>query len=66
MSETHSELLLLPDGRILVQNLTPAMATLLRTLDPQDRGMSHRARTARRRRRSSRAKPQIHRTPYQP
>ncbi len=29
MSENHTELLLLPDGRILVHNLTPAMAALL-------------------------------------
>lgn len=66
MSETHSELLLLPDGRILVHNLTPAMAALLHALDPQDRGMNHRARTARRRRRRSRTEPQSHRTSHQP
>jgi hypothetical protein len=32
----HSELLLLPDGRILVHNLTPAFADLLRQLNPDD------------------------------
>ena len=66
MSETHSELLLLPDGRILVQNLTPALATLLRTLDPQDRSMIHRARPPRRRRCRRRAESQIQSTSHQP
>ena len=31
-----SELLLLPDGRILVHNLTPAFAALLQELNPGD------------------------------
>ena len=31
-----SELLLLPDGRILVHNLTPAFAGLLKELNPDD------------------------------
>ncbi len=31
-----SELLLLPDGRILVHNLTPAFAGLLKKLNPDD------------------------------
>jgi hypothetical protein len=31
-----TELLLLPDGRILVHNLTPAMAALLKEFDRQD------------------------------
>lgn len=32
--ETHTQLLLLPDGRLLVHNLTPAMAEILHKLDP--------------------------------
>lgn len=36
-SETHTQLLLLPDGRLLVHNLTPAMAQILQKLDPGDR-----------------------------
>ena len=31
-----SELLILPDGRILVHNLTPTMASVLRELNPDD------------------------------
>ena len=31
-----SEMLLLPDGRLLVHNLTPAMARLLQELNPDD------------------------------
>ena len=31
-----SELLILPDGRILVHNLTPVFAQVLRTLNPDD------------------------------
>jgi hypothetical protein len=31
-----TELLLMPDGRILVHNLTPAFADLLRGLNPND------------------------------
>jgi hypothetical protein len=34
ITETH--LLLLPDGRVLVHNLTPAMAQVLQRLDPQN------------------------------
>lgn len=41
-SETHTQLLLLPDGRILAHNLTPAMAQLLQLLNPQDRLMARR------------------------
>jgi hypothetical protein len=33
----HTELLLLPDGRVLAHNLTPAMAQILQALDPEDR-----------------------------
>ena len=39
-----SELLILPDGRILVQNLTQPMAGLLRGLNPADKIISPRAR----------------------
>jgi hypothetical protein len=35
LTETN-EMLLLPDGRVLVHNLTPAMARLLHTLNPDD------------------------------
>jgi len=38
-----SELLILPDGRILVHNLTPAFAGLLRELNPDDEQISPRA-----------------------
>jgi hypothetical protein len=37
------ELLILPDGRILVHNLTPELARLLSALDPTDAGMRARA-----------------------
>lgn len=33
---THSELLILPDGRVLVHNLTPVMAKLLGELNPAE------------------------------
>jgi hypothetical protein len=39
-----TELLILPDGRILVQNLTQPMAELLRELNPGDRQIAPRAR----------------------
>jgi hypothetical protein len=35
-AESTSELLILPDGRILVHNLTPTFAALLRALNPDD------------------------------
>ncbi len=38
-----SELLILPDGRILVQNLTQPMAELLRELNPKDKSIAPRA-----------------------
>ena len=41
-----SELLLLPDGRVLVHNLTPAFADLLHELNPEDGQISPRARQA--------------------
>jgi len=37
-----SELLILPDGRILVHNLTPVFAGLLRELNPDDEQISSR------------------------
>ena len=46
MSEPASsttELLLLPDGQILVHNLTPAMAALLAEFNPADEPMRERA-----------------------
>ena len=67
MNENYTELLLLPDGRILVHNLTPAMAALLHQLDPRDRSMIHRARVARSRRgRGSRTKEQTYRISHKP
>jgi len=38
-----SELLLLPDGQILVHNLTPAMAAVLAEINPADAAMRERA-----------------------
>jgi hypothetical protein len=37
-----SELLILPDGQILVHNLTPAFAGLLRKLNPDNEQISSR------------------------
>ena len=37
-----TELLILPDGRILVHNLTPAFAGLLQELNPHDEQLSSR------------------------
>jgi hypothetical protein len=45
--QKHTELLLLPDGRIFVHNLTPEMAELLQQFDPRDRHMKRRARAHR-------------------
>lgn len=39
-----SELLILPDGRILVQNLTQPMAELLHSLNPRDKTIALRAK----------------------
>jgi hypothetical protein len=39
-----SELLILPDGRILAQNITPVMARLLSDLNPDDKLMRQRAK----------------------
>ena len=43
MRKDLTELLLLPDGRILVHNLTPAMAALLKEFDLQDSDIALRA-----------------------
>jgi len=42
-NELSAELLILPDGRILVQNLTQPMAEILRKLNPRDRQIAPRA-----------------------
>lgn len=47
--ELSSELLILPDGRILVQNLTQPMAELLRGLNPRDKAIAPRAKKIRKR-----------------
>lgn len=39
----HTELLILPDGRVLVHNLTASMAGVLAQLDPEDAFMRRRA-----------------------
>ena len=45
MRDTSSqELLILADGRVLMHNLTPAMAAVLRELNPDDESMQERAR----------------------
>jgi hypothetical protein len=46
---TTSELLLLPDGRIFAQNITPPMAKLLSKLNPADGFMRERARAGNKR-----------------
>jgi hypothetical protein len=43
---SHSELLILPDGRILVHNLTPAFADLLHELNPEETQIAGRTRQA--------------------
>lgn len=43
--ELHSELLILPDGRILVHNLTQPMALVLHELNPGDDSINPRAET---------------------
>jgi hypothetical protein len=47
--ELSTELLILPDGRILVQNLTRPMAELLNRLNPKDKPIASRARIGNRR-----------------
>jgi hypothetical protein len=39
-----AELLILPDGRILVHNLTQPIAELLRKLNPRDKAIAPRAK----------------------
>ena len=41
---SSQEILILTDGRILTHNLTPAMAAVLRELNPDDEPMQQRAR----------------------
>jgi hypothetical protein len=41
-NQLSTELLILPDGRILVQNLTQPMAEILRELNPRDRQIAPR------------------------
>jgi len=41
-----AEILVLPDGRVLVHNLTPAVAALLSELAPHDPDMRRRAASA--------------------
>jgi len=41
-AQCHTEILILPDGRILVHNLTQTMAALLRGLNPSDRQITQR------------------------
>ncbi|MBX3731264.1 MAG: hypothetical protein KF791_01575 [Verrucomicrobiae bacterium] len=43
---TESEFLLLPDGRVLANNLTPALAAVLAGLNPQDAPLAARAAAA--------------------
>ncbi len=43
MRPRTTELLILADGRILARNLTPALARVLREVNPDDAGMSRRA-----------------------
>jgi hypothetical protein len=43
-TETHlTEMLILPGGRILAHNLTPALARVLAALNPRDPAMRRRA-----------------------
>jgi hypothetical protein len=41
--QSSGEILILPDGRILAHNITPALARLLSELDPTDAAMRARA-----------------------
>jgi hypothetical protein len=43
-NELSTELLILPDGRVLVQNLTHPMAEILRKLNPRDKAITLRAK----------------------
>jgi len=48
-----SEMLLLPDGRLLVHNLTPDLAALLSRLNPDDTQIARRTEHPRRNHRNS-------------
>jgi hypothetical protein len=41
--QSSGELLILPDGRVLAHNITPALAEILAALDPADENMRRRA-----------------------
>ena len=41
--QSSGELLILPDGRVLAHNITPALARVLAELDPADAAMRERA-----------------------
>lgn len=41
-TESVSEFLILPDGRLMVHNLTPTMAAVVSELDLEDEGMRKR------------------------
>ena len=41
-NELSAEILILPDGRVLVQNLTQPMAEILHALNPHDRQIAPR------------------------
>jgi hypothetical protein len=45
--DSHSELLILPDGRILVHNLTPVFADLLVHMNPNEEQITARTRPPR-------------------
>ena len=45
IASEHSELLILPDGKILAHNITPIMAKVLSELDPADEAMNRRGGT---------------------
>ena len=42
-----TEFLILPDGRVFTQNLTPAMAALLLELNPEEPAMKQRVQSCR-------------------
>jgi hypothetical protein len=45
-NELSADLLILPDGRILVQNLTQPVAEILRGFNPHDQAIAQRAKSA--------------------
>jgi hypothetical protein len=46
----HTEILILPEGKVLVHNLTPVMAALLEKLNPQANAIRDRVAVVRERR----------------